>query len=230
VLASAVLAGSVWSAVLLGRDASWLPWLRGLVVALGVLAALALFLRLDQMPSASRRVRKAAAASVVALSLLAGGLGSAAWTVATASQPHSGSIPISGPTASAMGGARGAMGGGMSAAAMGGEGAASSELTALLKSSGTKWSAIVSGATEAASLELATNTSVIALGGWNGGDPYPTLAEFQSMVDRGEIGYFISGGGGMGGGRGGNSEVATWVAANFQAQTVGSSTVYKLSE
>jgi 4-amino-4-deoxy-L-arabinose transferase-like glycosyltransferase len=233
-LASTVLAGSVWSAVLLGRDASWLPWLRGLVVALGVLAALALFLRLDQMPSASHRVRKAAAASVVALSLLATGLGSAAWTVATAAQPHSGSIPISGPTASAVGGARGAMGGGMGAAAMGGEGAAGSELTALLKSSGTKWSAIVSGATEAASLELATNTSVIALGGWNGGDPYPTLAEFQSMVDRGEIGYFISGGGGMGGGmggsRGGNSEVATWVAANFQAQTIGSSTVYKLSE
>jgi hypothetical protein len=111
---------------------------------------------------------------------------------------------------------------------MGGE-TASAELTALLKSSGTKWSAIVSGATQAANLELATGTSVIALGGWNGGDPYPTLAQFQAMVDRGEIGYFISGGmGGMGGGRGGNSEVAAWVEANFQAQTVGSTTVYKL--
>jgi hypothetical protein len=31
------------------------------------------------------------------------------------------------------------------------------------------------------------------------------------------------------GGRGGNSEVATWVAANFEAQTVGNSTVYKLT-
>jgi len=30
-------------------------------------------------------------------------------------------------------------------------------------------------------------------------------------------------------GRGGNSEVATWVAANFEAQTVGNSTVYKLT-
>jgi hypothetical protein len=100
-------------------------------------------------------------------------------------------------------------------------------------------SAIVSGASQAASLELATGTNVIALGGWNGGDPYPTLAEFQGMVDRGEIGYFIAGagfgggtggfGGGGAGGRGGNSEVAAWVAANFQAQTVGTSTVYKLS-
>ena len=32
----------------------------------------------------------------------------------------------------------------------------------------------------------------------------------------------------MGGGRGGNSEVASWVAANYQAQTVGNTTVYKL--
>ena len=134
------------------------------------------------------------------------------------------------------------MGGGFGAAGRGADGSAdgvadggpggetsSAELTALLKSSGAKWSAIVSGATQAASLELATGTSVIALGGWNGGDPYPTLAQFQAMVDRGEIGYFVSGGmGGMGGGRGGNSEVATWVAANYQAQTVGSTTVYKL--
>jgi 4-amino-4-deoxy-L-arabinose transferase-like glycosyltransferase len=251
VLAATVLAGSAWSAVLLGRDASWLPWLRVLVVAFGVLAALALILRLDNLRAVTGRLRKALAAGVVVISLLAGGLGSAAWSIATASQPHSGSIPTAGPTASAMGGMGGAArtaGGtdgagapaGTAAVGMGGglgaEGTASSELTELLKSSGTKWSAIVSGATQAASLELASGTSVIALGGWNGGDPYPTLAQFQSMVDRGEIGYFISGGmggmGGMGGGggRGGNSEVATWVAANFQAQTIGNSTVYKLSE
>ncbi|WP_427133961.1 glycosyltransferase family 39 protein [Pseudarthrobacter sp. S9] len=225
VLAATVLASSVWAAVLLGRDPAWLPGLRVIVVALGLLAATALLLRADTFPGLPGRFRRAATAGVVILSLLAGGVGSAAWTLATAAQPHAGSIPTSGPTASAMGGGRaiGGVGGGM-----GGE-STSAELTALLKSSGAKWSAIVSGATQAASLELATGTSVIALGGWNGGDPYPTLAQFQAMVDRGEIGYFISGGmGGMGGGRGGNSEVATWVAANFQAQTVGTSTVYKL--
>lgn len=122
----------------------------------------------------------------------------------------------------------------------GAEGTTNTELVELLKASGTKWSAIVSGASQAASLELASNTSVIALGGWNGADPYPTLAQFQDMVANGEIGYFVSGGGmgggfggaglGGGGGRGGNSEVAAWVAANFEAQTVGGSTVYKLSE
>ena len=240
VLAVTVLATSVWSAVLLGRDPAWLPGLRMIAVVLGVLAAAALLLRVDSLAALPARFRKAATAGVVILSLLAGGLGSTAWTLATAAQPHSGSIPTSGPTASAMGGGFGAAGrtagdgrntttGGMAGGGPGGE-TASAELTALLKSSDAKWSAIVSGATQAASLELATGTSVIALGGWNGGDPYPTLAQFQAMVDRGEIGYFISGGGmgGMGGGRGGNSEVATWVAANFQAQTVGNTTVYKL--
>ncbi|MGO4807315.1 glycosyltransferase family 39 protein [Arthrobacter sp. 2MCAF15] len=247
VLAVTVLATSVWSAVLLGRDPAWLPGLRVIVVVLGVLAAAALLLRVDSLAGLPARFRKAATAGVVILALLAGGLGSTAWTLATVAQPHSGSIPTSGPTASAMGGGFGAAGrtgrdgtgsstgsstsgstGGLAAGGPGGE-TASAELTALLQSSNAKWSAIVSGATQAASLELATGTSVIALGGWNGGDPYPTLAQFQAMVDRGEIGYFISGGmGGMGGGRGGNSEVATWVAANYQAQTVGNSTVYKL--
>jgi 4-amino-4-deoxy-L-arabinose transferase-like glycosyltransferase len=271
-LAATVLAGSVWSAVLLGRDATWLPWIRVAAVILGVLAAAALLLRLDSLRVVPARFRRMATATVVAVSLLAGGLGSTAWTFATAAQPHSGSIPTSGPTASAMGGPGGQGGrtgfagpgtsgpgtsgsgladgaglapdgsglapngsidgGTVSGGAMGPDGAstANSQLTALLKASTAKWSGIVSGASQAASLELATDTSVIALGGWNGGDPYPTLAQFQEMVANGEIGYFISGGGmGGGGGRGGNSEVATWVAANFAAQTVGNSTVYKLT-
>ncbi|HKU31768.1 MAG TPA: glycosyltransferase family 39 protein [Arthrobacter sp.] len=255
VLAVVVLGSSLWSAVLLGRDASWLPWLRIVVVVLGVIAAAAILLRLDSLRPAGR-LRPAAAAAVVVVSLLAGGLGTAAWTLATAATAHSGSIPTSGPSGAGMGGfgnRAGAFGGrdfgsdradtsGTATQNQGGpgggfggpgeEGATDSALNSLLQSTTTKWSAIVSGATQAASLELATNTNVIALGGWNGGDPYPTLAEFQDMVSKGQIGYFIEGGGmggGMGG-RGGNSEVASWVQANFQAQTVGNSTVYKLTK
>jgi hypothetical protein len=229
VLAATVLAASVWSAVLLGRDPAWLPGLRVFAVVFGFLAAVALLLKADSFPGLPARFRKAAAAGVVTVSLLAGGLGTTAWTLVTAAQPHSGSIPTSGPTASAMGG--GMDGANRGAGAPGGMGAGSTtaELTALLESAGTKWSAIVSGATQAASLELATDTSVIALGGWNGGDPYPTLTQFQAMVGRGEIGYFISGGGMGSGGRGGNSEVAAWVAANFQSESVGGTTVYKLN-
>ncbi|WP_184740994.1 glycosyltransferase family 39 protein [Arthrobacter sp. AZCC_0090] len=251
ILAVVVLSSSVWSAVLLGRDASWLPWLRIVIVVLGVVAAAAILLRLDSLRPASQntagRFRNAAAAAVVVVSLLAGGLGTAAWTLATAATAHSGSIPTSGPSGSAMGGFGGRAGGfgaaragaaragadGQTAGGPGSEGTADAGLTALLTSTTTTWSAIVSGATQAASLELATNTNVIALGGWNGGDPYPTLAQFQDMVSKGQIGYFIAGGGMGGGGfggRGGNSEVAAWVQANFPAQTVGNSTVYKLAK
>ena len=98
VLAVTVLATSVWSAVLLGRDPSWLPGLRVIIVVLGVLAAAALLLlRADGMAALPARFRKAATAGVVILCLLAGGLGSTAWTLATVAQPHSGSIPTSGP-------------------------------------------------------------------------------------------------------------------------------------
>ena len=240
VLAMVILGSSAWSAVLLGRDASWLPWLRIVIVVLGVVAAAAILLRLDSLrfvgQDTAGRFRNAAAAAVVVVSLLAGGLGTAAWTLATAATAHSGSIPTSGPSGSAMGGS-GNRAGGFGAGQAGGpgsEGTADAGLTALLTSTTTKWSAIVSGATQAASLELATNTNVIALGGWNGGDPYPTLAQFQDMVAKGQIAYYIAGGGMGGGGgfggQGGNSEVASWVQANFQAQTVGSSTVYKLTK
>jgi hypothetical protein len=64
----------------------------------------------------------------------------------------------------------------------GGGQSSNAELTALLAAATTKWSAAVSGATSAADLELSTGTSAIALGGWNGGDPAPTLAQFQAYA------------------------------------------------
>jgi len=140
----------------------------------------------------------------------------------------SGQAPAAGGTAP---GGTGGPGGGM-----GGEGSTNSELSALLKASTTKWSAAVSGATSAAGLELASGTAVIALGGWNGSDPSPTLAQFQAYVAAGQISYYISGGGMGGGGRGGqdgtttaSSQIATWVAATYPATTVGGSTVYNLT-
>ncbi|WP_250037437.1 ArnT family glycosyltransferase [Paractinoplanes maris] len=131
-----------------------------------------------------------------------------------------------------------------SGAAAAGRGTSSnSELSALLEAGTTKWSAAVSGATSAADLELASGTSVIALGGWNGSDPSPTLTQFQSYVAAGQIHYYISGGGMGGGGTGGGagagagaggestqaSQIAAWVADNYTATTVGGTTVYDLT-
>jgi hypothetical protein len=47
------------------------------------------------------------------------------------------------------------------------------------------------GTQSAAPLQLATRTPVLAIGGFNGTDPAPTLAQFERMVSAGEIHYFV---------------------------------------
>ena len=71
----------------------------------------------------------------------------------------------------------------------------------------------------------------MAIGGFNGSDPSPTLAQFQADVAAGRIHYFVGGGGfgGQNGGSSASSEIAAWVAATFPAQTVGGATVYDLT-
>ena len=114
-----------------------------------------------------------------------------------------------------------------------GETATSAPLTALLTSAGTRWSAATATSQGAASLELASGTAVMGIGGWSGSDAAPTLAQFQAYVAAGDVHYFVaSGSGGAGGGPGGggtSTEIATWVAAHFTATTLGQTTVYDLT-
>ena len=117
---------------------------------------------------------------------------------------------------------RGTRGGGMG---MGGDIAANTELVSLLKATDTTWAAATNGSQSASGIEIATGTSVMAIGGWSG-DPAPTLQQFITYVQAGKIGYYIGGGQG---GPGGNSEITTWVAQNYTATTVGGTTVYKLT-
>ena len=56
------------------------------------------------------------------------------------------------------------------------------------------------GSQNASGYQLATGDPVMAIGGFNGSDPSPTLAQFQQYVADGKIHYFI-GGGGFGGRR-----------------------------
>jgi hypothetical protein len=110
-----------------------------------------------------------------------------------------------------------------------------SALTALLKSDASSytWVAAAVGSNSASGYQLATEEPVMAIGGFNGSDPSPTLAEFQAYVAADEIHYFIAGGG-MGGGPGGSSsstssEISSWVEENFEGTTVGGVTVYDLT-
>jgi hypothetical protein len=114
----------------------------------------------------------------------------------------------------------------------GGSAAIDPALVTLLEQTDTTWAAATTGAQTAAPLELVSGKAVIAIGGFSGGDPAPTLAQFQRYVANGQVRYFIAvGPGGFGGpgGPGSGGAIAAWVAANFTATTVGGTTVYDLA-
>jgi 4-amino-4-deoxy-L-arabinose transferase-like glycosyltransferase len=98
---------------------------------------------------------------------------------------------------------------------------------------GYRWVAAVVGANSAAGLQLGAGDPVMAIGGFNGTDPTPTLAEFEADVAAGKIHYFVSGGqgGGPGGAGGSNSSnaIATWVADHYKSETVGGVALYDLT-
>jgi 4-amino-4-deoxy-L-arabinose transferase-like glycosyltransferase len=116
---------------------------------------------------------------------------------------------------------------------MRGQGVDNAQLDRLLDGTMSKWSAAVNGSSTAAGLELSTNTPVMAIGGFSGSDPVPTLDQFQQYVDRHEVTYYIApedhggGPGGFGGKQ--HSDIGDWVAATFAPITVGSDTVYDLT-
>ena len=93
------------------------------------------------------------------------------------------------------------------------------------------WVAAAIGSNSAAGYQLATGEPVMSVGGFNGSDPAPSLQQFQQYVAAGKIHYFI-GGGGFGRANGGSDssgEIAQWVQQNFQASTVGGTTLYDLT-
>ena len=92
------------------------------------------------------------------------------------------------------------------------------------------WMAATIGSNNASGYQLATGDPVMAIGGFNGSDPSPTLAQFQRYVAEGRIHYFLGGGGfRANGGSSASQEIAAWVAESFTAQTVDGVTVYDLS-
>jgi len=95
---------------------------------------------------------------------------------------------------------------------------------------------------QAAGYQLASDKPVMAIGGFNGTDPSPTLDAFKKLVAEGKIHWFISGGGFGAGFRGGfaggggpsgesstASQITSWVTSTYTAQTIGGTTMYDLS-
>lgn len=217
VLAGTVLITAVLAFLLLQRHSTWLPWLRWTVLVAGLAAGL-LMLVVGRFP--------ARAATVVATVALAAMLAApAAFSIATAATPHSGAIPSSGPSPG-FGGPPGLLDAEPSSAAM----------VALLQqdSQDYTWVAAAVGSNNAAGYQLSSGLPVMAVGGYNGTDPAPTLQRFQELVAAKQIHYFMDSAmlrmmGSESSGSDSAHRIADWVHANFPSQDVDGVTVYDLS-
>jgi 4-amino-4-deoxy-L-arabinose transferase-like glycosyltransferase len=188
----------------------------GLAVLLGGPAAYAL----DTMQTAYNGGDPAAGPQVAGLNggAFSGALGGAG---APDGQP---------PTGFAPGGGTGTSSGGRSGGF--GDETPSSTLTDYLVANrgSARWIVAVTSANQAGSIELATEQPVMAMGGFTGSDPTPTLEQFQAFVASGQLRFVIVGG--QGGGPGG-SDVASartsWIEANCLQVTSVSATLYDCS-
>ncbi|MFF1511652.1 ArnT family glycosyltransferase [Streptomyces sp. NPDC058326] len=141
-------------------------------------------------------------------------------------------------------GERGGVGGGMGGLLNGVDVSAEAKAALLKDADDYTWVAAAVGAQNAAGYQLATEKPVMAIGGFNGSDPSPTLDRFMQYVAEGKIHYLVSsGGGGTGGGAGGgegatvgpmggngtSARIIAWVQDTFEQVTVGSSTFYDLT-
>ena len=256
VLAGALVVTATWSYVLLDRSPDWNPTLKTAILILGVLGAGAIV----ALPAGWKRLPIAAAALGVFVALLgpAAYTLDTVTTAHSGAIPSAGPVVLAstiGPRAGFGAGPRGQGGfgappggnfgggpfggGGNPPRGVGGGGGGflnatqpGSQLVAMLKANAAqyRWVAATVNANSAAGYQLATGDPVMAIGGFNGSDPTPTLAQFQTLVNAGQIHYYIAGGGGFGSGSGSTGgEIATWVNQHFAATTVDGVTIYDLT-
>jgi 4-amino-4-deoxy-L-arabinose transferase-like glycosyltransferase len=214
-LAMLVGGTGVWSWWILGRNDEWHPGLRWTILVLAVVAAVAL---VAPWSAGGRRV---VVAGAMGIGLLAAVAGPAAYAIATIGQPHEGGGPSVGPAQAARHGGFGF-----------GQTPDNADLDAVLNDTNTEWSAAISRSSSAAGLELSTGTAVMAIGGFSGIDPAPTLSQFKDDVAQHKVAYYVvvnNRGRGPAWTNRGHADIADWVATTFPSSTVGDATVYNLS-
>lgn len=218
-LVSILLTAGGWGWWLLGGSALSAPGLRWSILVLTAVAAMAL---LWTWPQGRGRY----VAPLLLAAALVGSLGGpAAYAVTTVGAAHQGGGPMVGPRAGHLGGVR----------------AGNTQLDELLAASGTPWSAAIDRSSAAAALELSTHTAVMAIGGFSGTDPTPTLQQFEDDVARRQVTYYLATRGTnreviakkdgpiQGWGTRPHADILRWVRTHFHSSTVGGVTLYDLT-
>lgn len=222
-LSGAVLVTSILAAVLLSRHPEWMPWLRASVAVGGVGAATLLLV--------SGRLAPAVARSIAALAIISCLAAPTAFSVATAASTHNGAIPSVGPSRHSFGGGMAGPGGLLDSPTPG----PALSATLARDADDYTWTAAVIGSNNAAGYQLATGAPVMAVGGFNGTDPAPTLEEFQNYVATRQIHYFIGGrmmawGSPKNSGSREASDIAAWVEKHYMSLSVERALVYDLTQ
>jgi hypothetical protein len=149
--------------------------------------------------------------------------GPVAFTCSTIRAAHSGSIPTSGPSATAL-------------ARTNNESASANQTLVqfLLNHQGNaKWLVAVASANESAPIQISSGQPVMAIGGFNGGDAALSVDEAQQLVKSGQLHYYLAssgmgggpGGDGGGGPMGGNSTITSWLQAHGTLVNLGNSSI-----
>ena len=232
-LAGALISAGVTATWIMALAGGWYAWVGLCVGAVVALAAVVV----GSSFALERKIGRSAL-TIAAVALLIGPL---IFSVATAVGAKSGSLPSVAPALAGSSSAPGGMGGPDGAGAGGAGGmsglldapSVSSTLVATLNANAGDytWVAAGIGSQTTAGYQLASGYSVMPIGGFNGTDDSPTLAQFRQYVADGDIHYFI-GGNGFGPGQSGSSassEISAWVKANFASVTVDSVVLYDLT-
>jgi 4-amino-4-deoxy-L-arabinose transferase-like glycosyltransferase len=241
--------------LLWSRTPDFVPWLRWVVLVVGVLATPALLIPRP-------RILAVVAAVAALLTALAGPV---AYSLETIGTPHSGGIVLAGPKTrfgafpfgpppaqdTSKGGATPGQQHGPGTPAEAKTPAGDKDqghhgppfggppdpaLIAKLRAGGANhtWTAAAVSSMMASDLQLESGYPVMPIGGFGGGDPSPTLPQFQDYLAHGRIHYFIDRPAGM---RGPGSrdrtsaaaEITQWVQQHYTATKIGDMPVYDLT-
>ncbi|GHO99086.1 putative mannosyltransferase YycA [Reticulibacter mediterranei] len=183
-------------------NTAWGTWMIPLIAIPCALAAIVLIVaRLVPLLKANTRLQ----VSLVSLSLMALLLTSAVWSATPVLQNSASSLPVAGPSQQF-----GGFGGGGND-----HSSTNTNLISYLEANkgNAKYLVATASSNEADSIILATNQSVMALGGFSGSDPILTTDQLATLVANGTVRYFLINGSGGGPG-GGQSELTTWITQN----------------
>ncbi|WP_277955209.1 glycosyltransferase family 39 protein [Saccharopolyspora soli] len=209
----AIASTGCWAAHLLGGSADFVPWLAPVIIAVTVLATTGMAVPL-LLPRVRRRRHRRLIAAATLVGLIAALAGPTAYALTPLSTPVAATFPAAGPS----GGSRGGPGGMRMPGRTGGpqpagpDGQAppgfagqrgpqemrggrdeqvSDQLIRYLTEhhQGETWLVGVVGSMVAAPIILATGQPVMAIGGYNGNDPTPTVDQLKQHIGAGELRY-----------------------------------------